>query len=230
MSADLTELKQLYTSPRGTAYSFYLFEIGDPQEYMDWFHVIRQATQNDTIELHINSGGGRLDTTLQLIRALSDTQAQVICSVEGACMSAATIIFLQGDILEISPYSEFMFHNYSSGAVGKGGEMYDRISFEKKSMKHMMKDAYEDILTKKEFSKMLDGKDIYKSAEEMLDILEIRAEKQAKIQEKEEKEQAKLQKKLMKVLEEKPKKKKKCSEMTDDEFIELLDESNTVTP
>jgi len=38
--------------------------------------------------------GGNLDTAIQFIRVLGETQAEVITSVEGSCMSAATMIFL----------------------------------------------------------------------------------------------------------------------------------------
>jgi ATP-dependent protease ClpP protease subunit len=105
--------------------------------------------------------GGNLDTAIQFIRVLGETQAEVITSVEGSCMSAATMIFLQGHSLQITPFSLFMFHNYSGGAFGKGGEMYDNIMFERKWSSEFLHHVYKDFLTAEEINSMLDNKDIW---------------------------------------------------------------------
>ena len=170
------DLKTFYTSPRANQFSFYLFEVDAPECYQDWFEVIRNAGPDDLIKIHINSPGGRIDTTLQLVRALQDSQATVVTSVEGECASAATIVFLCADTFEVTPNSLFMFHNYSGGARGKGGEMYDKIVFEKDWLEGLMRDAYKNILTDEELERMLIGKDVYKTSAEMLEILQRRAD------------------------------------------------------
>jgi len=160
-------------------YEFYLSgDIGSPEEYIEWFDVIRNATSSDTIRIYINSAGGDLYTTLQFLRVMGETQAEIITSVEGACMSAATMIFLSGHVHEVTPHSLFMFHNYSAGTFGKGGEMYDQVQFERKWSENFMVEVYKDFLTEDEIKSMLHNKDIWLSSEEVVSRLELIYKKQ----------------------------------------------------
>lgn len=150
-------------------HEFYLSgDIESPEDYIDWFDIIRSASQNDVIKFYINSGGGDLFTAIQFMRVLQDTEATISVSVEGACMSAATLIFLQGHQFEVSQHSMFMFHNYSSGVTGKGGEMYDRLAHEKTWSEKLLRDSYSDFLTEKEISSVLDNKDIWMDGDEVI--------------------------------------------------------------
>jgi ATP-dependent protease ClpP protease subunit len=169
-------------------HTFYLSgTIEGPTEYVAWFEIIRNAGPADVIQIHINSGGGDLFTAIQFMRAIADTEAHVICSVEGACMSAATMIFLCADTFEVSEHSMFMFHNYSSATFGKGGEMFDNIVHERKWSEHLLKRIYAGFLHDPEIAALLDNKDIWMDGEEVLKRLALRQkkfEKQAKEHEK----------------------------------------------
>lgn len=143
-------------------------EIESSEDYIEWFDVIRSAGETDVLKFYINSPGGDLFTAIQFLRVLSETEATIIVSVEGACMSAATLIFLCGDQFEVSPHSMFMFHNYSSGVEGKGGEMYDRIQHEKTWSEKLLRDIYSDFLTEKEIGSILDNKDIWMDGEQVI--------------------------------------------------------------
>ena len=162
-------------------HEFYLSgEILDPEEYIDWFHVIRHAKEGDVVKIYINSGGGNVDTAIQFLRVLSETDATVITSIEGVCASAATMIFLQGHQMEISDHSLVMFHNYAGGSFGKGGEMYDQIAFERKWSKALLENVYKGILTEKEIASMLDNKDIWMDGQELLERVKAKTEAEEK--------------------------------------------------
>lgn len=151
-----------FTKTATQLHEFYISgPIEEPLEYVEWFDIIRNAGEDDTIKLYINSGGGSVDTAVQFMHVLRNTPAFVVCAVEGACMSAATMIFLQGNALEICEHSLFMFHNYAGGAFGKGGELYDQINFERAWSRRLLEDVYQDFLTPAEISQMLDNKDIW---------------------------------------------------------------------
>ena len=170
-------------------HTFYLSgSIESPEDYVSWFEIMRNAGENDAIQIHINSPGGDLFTAIQFLRAIADTPAHVICSVEGACMSAATMIFLAADSFEVSEHSMFMFHNYSSATFGKGGEMYDNIVHERKWSEHLLRRIYADFLQEPEIASLLDNKDIWMDGEEVLkrlskrhEIFEKRAKTNAKV-------------------------------------------------
>lgn len=157
-----------FTKSKGNLYEFYLTgEIVEANYYAIWFDTIRNASFQDTIKIYINSGGGSVDTALQFLSVMGESQAEIICSVEGACMSAATMIFLQGDILEVAPHSTYMFHNYAGGAFGKGGELFDQINFERTWSRRLLEDVYKDFLNQAEIDQMLDNKDIWMDGEEV---------------------------------------------------------------
>jgi len=165
----------------GQLYTLYLVgEITSPEEYVDWYETIRNATENDVIKIHINSPGGNLFTAIQLMRVMAESQANILTSVEGACMSAATMVFLSGDGFEISEHSMFMFHNYSGGTGGKGGEMYDNIMYERKWSDKFMRSIYDGFLTDIEIKSMLENKDIWMEPEEVFKRLNKRGEDRLK--------------------------------------------------
>jgi ATP-dependent protease ClpP protease subunit len=166
--------KQFFTKNTGNVYEFYLSgEIEDASEYSEWFDTIRNARLGDVVKIYINSCGGDLYTALQFLRVLGETNAHVITSVEGACMSAATMIFLHGDEFEVTPHSLFMFHNYSAGVFGKGGEMFDQLQFERAWSENFLREVYHDFLTPDEIKSMLDNKDIWLTSEQVLARIDL---------------------------------------------------------
>lgn len=168
-------------------FEFYLSgDIDGSEEYIEWFDIIRSAGENDILKFYINSNGGDLFTAIQFMRVLNDTAANVIVSVEGMCASAATLIFLCGHQFEVSPHSVFMFHNYSSGVVGKGGEMYDRLAHERVWSEKLLRDVYSDFLTEEEIVSILDSKDIWMDGDQVVDRLKAKVEKLKAEQEAEE--------------------------------------------
>lgn len=168
----------LFLQPASTIVTLYLCgEIKAAKEYVEWFQLFRAAGENDIIYVRINSEGGDLFSALQMVRAIQESNATVVCSVEGICMSAATLIFLSADRFELTEHSMFMFHNYSSGTIGKGGEMYDQITHFRSWSEKLFNSFYKDFLTSEEIKSMLDNKDIWLDAEEVAVRLQGREEK-----------------------------------------------------
>ena len=181
-----------FSNDYGTVKEYYLSdEIGDASEYIPWFHDIRNSRESDIIKIHINCPGGNLFTTIQFMQALSETPARILISVEGACMSAATLIFLMADEYMITDHSMFLFHNYSAGTAGKGGEMYHGMVHERNWSANLFKDMYSDFLTEAEIKDMLEDKDIWMDAAQVLERLEKRGKTiQKRIQAEEKKKKA----------------------------------------
>lgn len=168
-----------FTKTKGNLHEFYLSgEIVEADCYVEWFDIIRNTTPNDTVKFYINSPGGDVYTAIQFLRVISDCEADVIASVEGCCMSAATMIFLAADDFEVTPHSAFMFHDYSSGTFGKGGEQYDQIQYERNWSENFLRAVYKDFLTVDEIKSMLHNKDIWLSSEEVSERLTARVKKQ----------------------------------------------------
>jgi ATP-dependent protease ClpP protease subunit len=172
--------------PTSHIHEYYLVgEIGESNQYTEWFDEIRHASPDDVVKIYINSCGGDLWTAIQFMRVIRECRAPVVASVEGACMSAATIVFLMSDSFEISPHSMFMFHNYSGGTVGKGGEMVDQIYHERKWSSKLLAEIYANFLKKEEINAILDNKDIWMEGEEVAKRLKGRQKILSKAKNKE---------------------------------------------
>jgi ATP-dependent protease ClpP protease subunit len=92
-------------------------------------------------------------------------------------MSAATMVFLYGDMFEVSAHSMFMFHNYSGGTFGKGGEMLDQLQHERAWSEKLLTEIYSDFLTQKEIDSMLNNKDLWMDGDEVVKRLKAKAKK-----------------------------------------------------
>jgi ATP-dependent protease ClpP protease subunit len=158
-------------------HEFYLSgDIESSENYIQWFDTIRHAGENDVIKIYVNSHGGDVFTAIQFMRALRETSANIVISVEGLCASAATMIMLCGETFEISEHSMFMFHNYSSGVFGKGGEMFDQLKHERAWSENLLRDIYKHFLTDEEITSMLENKDIWMDGTDVIKRLKSRQE------------------------------------------------------
>jgi len=174
-------------------HEFYLSgEIESSENYISWFDTIRHAGENDVVKIYVNSPGGDIFTAIQFMRALQETSASVVVSVEGLCASAATMIMLCADSYEVSEHTMFMFHNYSGGTFGKGGEMLDQLKHERAWSEKLLRDGYKYFLTDAEITSMLDNKDIWMDSAEVIKRLKARKEK-LEAEEKAEEKKAKKQ-------------------------------------
>ena len=169
-STDTTNCTKGYIEqPISRIHHFYVSgEIQSAENYTDWFQIIRSAHSMDVIYIHINSEGGDAFTMIQLMRALSESQAKIITSAEGFCASAATMLFLCGDQCEVSDHSVFMFHTFSSFSYGKGSEMFAQVSLERSWGEKLVKQVYKDFFTVDEIDALLDGKDYWMEADEVV--------------------------------------------------------------
>ena len=170
-------VRGVFNRPTGQILDFYLNSaIGSPEEYAEWNQILRSSGEQDVVYLHINCYGGQALTAVQLMRAISESRATVIASVEGACMSAATFLFLMADVCEISDHSIFMFHNFSGGSIGKGNEMMAQVHHNDKWARGLMESIYKDFFTQEEIDSILEGKDYWLSPDEVTERLQKRNE------------------------------------------------------
>lgn len=170
-------VRGVFNRPTGQILDFYLNStIGSPEDYAEWNQILRSSGEQDVVYLHINCYGGQALTAVQLMRAISESRATVVASVEGACMSAATFLFLMADVCEISDHSIFMFHNFSGGTIGKGNEMMAQVHHNDKWARGLMESIYRDFFTQEEIDSILEGKDYWLSPDEVTERLQKRNE------------------------------------------------------
>lgn len=150
--------------------------IGEPYEWSQEVSAIQNATANDIIHIYINSPGGSLYTTTEILSAMLQTEAHVITEITGECSSAATLIFLAGHEYRVSDDASWMSHQASYGMSGKEHEIYDSVVHSRKVLQRLMNKYYKDFLTEEEMQQMFEGKDFYFDADQIMERLNKRAE------------------------------------------------------
>lgn len=158
----------------GTTFVYLNDEIEIPGLYSELIHNLYNATEDDSFAIIINNGGGVVETAVMLVDAINRTPATVNCLISGFAASAATIIALACDNLEIAEHSSFMVHNYSGGLGGKGHELKARQQFMDKALNNAFKSFYAGFLTEEEMQEVIDGKDFWFAPDEVRERWENR--------------------------------------------------------
>ncbi len=145
--------------------------ITAPTEYTEMIHHIITSGPSDTIHIHLNTPGGRLDTGIQIINAMQASEAHIICSIEATAHSLGTIIFLAADEFIVHDNCIMMIHNYRGGMYGKGNEQIAELEATTKHFNALANHIYVPFLTKLELDKVLDGGDIWLQTEDIRERL-----------------------------------------------------------
>jgi len=161
-----------------TIHHFYLTgEISDEVDrYVDMLNIIKTSEPHDKIFIYLNTPGGDLNTTIQIISAISKSPAEITTVIEGEVCSAGTFIFLSGDYYIVNDNCSFMIHNYSHGAIGKGGEVAKRVKFSEKYFKDLAHSFYKDFLTEEEIQAVCEDKDFWFGSVELIERLKQRGD------------------------------------------------------
>ncbi len=81
------------------------------------------------ITVWINSPGGDCIAAAQIYNMLMDYKGNVTVKIDGIAASAASVIAMAGDMVEMSPTSMLMIHNPSMLLYGEVSEMEQGIEF-----------------------------------------------------------------------------------------------------
>lgn len=157
-----------------SVHHFYITdEIGDTDKYFDLINTLKTSDAHDTVFIYLNTPGGDLMTTIQIISAMRQTQATVVTCLEGEVCSAGTLLFLAGERHIVNPHCSFMIHNYSHYAGGKGNEVLSKVKHYEEYFRELAADLYGGFLTEKEIDDVTQGRDIWLSSREVIRRLNV---------------------------------------------------------
>mgnify|MGYP000453247543 CR=1 FL=1 len=152
----------------GDTHNAYLAgDIEEPYNYNELCSVLEAADKDETVILHINTGGGYIDSAFKIISSIKRSKAKVVARLTGTVASAGTIISLSCDDLEVEDFTHFMIHNYSTGTRGKGHEVMDYINFNDKALKKTFTHIYSGFLKPNEVKAVIDGRDMWLDADDV---------------------------------------------------------------
>ena len=149
-------------------------EVKSSEEYTELFNILIDAGVNDEINIYINNDGGLIDTAIELINLINDSDATITTILTGSGHSAASLIFMAGDKKIVKKHSYMLCHFYSGWIGGKGNEIIASSKFHDKHLKKWFADIYKDLLTKKELTQMFAGTDIWLSDEDIKKRLKLK--------------------------------------------------------
>lgn len=156
--------------PTSATHNFHIYgPIEELPSYVDMITVLTTATEHDIIHIFLNTPGGEINTTISIIHAMMRCQGTVVTHADGEVASAGTLIFLAAPMRIVYPYSHFMFHDASGGAFGKINENMKRIHATTELIENLAMDIYQPTFSEEEVIEILEGRDYYCDAEEMVD-------------------------------------------------------------
>lgn len=179
-----------FTEKSSKIYEHYLdYALEDPSKARQLCTLLRGVEEHDIVFIRVNSPGGRFDLCAQILNAIRECRAKVVGVIEQECASAATMIFLACDQWQVQPWAEMMIHNASYGVIGKSHEVSARVRASEERMRQVITTEYKGFLEEDEINRVLDGADIYLTADQIVARLEKLAEIRNKESEDEESEE-----------------------------------------
>lgn len=150
-----------------TVYAYLPEEVYSVGNYCELIHTL-EHTKAKKVKLIMNNGGGDLYAMLSIADAIRRSNAIVVAQISGCVASAATMLTLCCDDIEVAKNTSWLTHYYSGGTAGKGNEIKARNTFDAVEIPRMFKGIHKGFLTDDEIEKVIDGKDLWMSEKEIL--------------------------------------------------------------
>ncbi len=156
-----------------TKYEFHIDQdILEPSYYRNLITVLNNATENDLVILNINSQGGSLDSAISIMEALRSTRAETLAHTVGSCYSAATLLALSCNNIDVGDFSNWMIHDGSYAVASKSNDIVTRASFENKFIRNIFSQVYVPFLNENEVEDVMRGIDLWMTSDEVKSRLE----------------------------------------------------------
>ena len=157
--------------PKHTRYRVYIGRFFELKKGLhSVFNELKSAKEHDILEFMIDSGGGFVNEGMQFYNIIQEKfYGRTVAYLDNKGYSMGATLFSMADKRVVYPYSDFMYHNYSGGAVGKGGEVKARISHTSKKLESFFYDIIvkNGFLSEDEYKQMLVGQDYWMGTKEM---------------------------------------------------------------
>lgn len=147
--------------------SAYVHEANDLASMMQALR--RSEDENDTLDIYIDSPGGYIKELLKLYtttKGMFTGKTTTILDPEGS--SCGAMLFCIGDTRVFPEFGHLMFHNYSTGAGGKGQEVLADVNFSDPHIKSVFRRLMVEpgFFNEEEFTDLTKGVDFYWDAYE----------------------------------------------------------------
>lgn len=144
--------------------------IRAPHHYTKEFELLRNAKEDEIINIYFCTPGGYLSTAAHFISLFDSCKANLVGHLVGPVASAGTVMALRMDDLAIYDFCYMMMHNYSGGGWGKGDDLVLSVLNDDAWVKTIMRDCYKNFLTEDEIEKeIFKNQDIYLHPDQIME-------------------------------------------------------------
>lgn len=136
----------------GDDFLSWLFDEITPKEFREELN-----SGDGDIVVSINSEGGDVFAANEIYNMLKEYRGKVTIRIDAVAASAASVIAMAGDVVEISPVGMIIIHNPWTGTVGDAEEL-KTVASQLDSVKENVINAYElkTHLSRTKLAKMMD--------------------------------------------------------------------------
>lgn len=134
-------------------------------DFIAWIFDCKTATEfrdelnsgTGDISVWINSEGGDVFAAAKIYNMLKEYKGKVTVKIDALAASAASVVAMAGDVIEISPVGMIMIHNPTTWAAGESEEMKTAARM-LDEVKESIINAYElkTKLTREQLAQMMD--------------------------------------------------------------------------
>ena len=143
-------------------HNFYIYsDIGPPENYIELIQTIRTAEAHDHIYLHLNTGGGHLDTGIAIVSAIAECQGTVTTVLDSLACSMGAILFLAGHQYIVHDCAMMMFHTFNGGFIGKSSDVDKQVQAYKRQYAMLVKKTCSKFLTADEIKLIDNGEELW---------------------------------------------------------------------
>jgi ATP-dependent protease ClpP protease subunit len=148
--------------------------IYDASYYRQCIQAITNTSEDDVIEYDINSSGGDKSGLVSLLTAMQRTNAETVANINGDCHSAASMLAMHCNSVNISPFASMMVHFVSYGVYGKATDIKSQVIHTHETNEQFFRDTYRLFLTEEEIEKCINGFEIWMDAKEISDRMKLK--------------------------------------------------------
>lgn len=135
--------------------------LNNPRDHLERIDLIRAAGEEDTIRIHLNTGGGRVSIMESYLDAISESKAKIITRAVSLVASAGTDIWLAGDEREISNRATFMFHNTQLWTDGDVYNVSKYTDYMERLFRDQLTETYGEVLSEDELKTIFTGGEVW---------------------------------------------------------------------
>ncbi len=161
-------------------YRIFLYgETSSAFDFVEAINAIDNAEEHDSITIYLSGGGGCVSSTDAFLHAIETAQSRgvhVHCVASGLVASAHTFIILACSSYECAAGTHFLIHNGSLGDGGSYNQFKASSQFFLKYMETRFREVYHHFLSEEELDDVLEGKDLWLTAQQFSDRYQKRNE------------------------------------------------------